>query len=171
MDKPCNMFRLSPIVPRCQPIEDFMKNINTWPSTDNHKQGCEWEFKKRAVIVPTKKMAWKHTKRHIFGISRTIKKLKSALKLNSHTVHPCTSLKWGCPTCPPTFLDVRTPEQALISNTECGVGGGPTQLTRGYWGCAAKMDPVFTPLVNEWPLLNDFSTFFGSKFGKWMGQF
>ena len=35
--QPCNNFGLSAILPRCQPIEDLMKNTNTWMSTDNHK--------------------------------------------------------------------------------------------------------------------------------------
>ena len=52
----------------------------------SYTQGCECEFKKRAeIVLKTQKMAWKHKKRHILGISTTKKELKSALKLNSHT--------------------------------------------------------------------------------------
>ena len=35
--QPWNNFRLSALFRKCRPIEDLMKNINTWMSTDNHK--------------------------------------------------------------------------------------------------------------------------------------
>ena len=50
-------------------------------------QGCDWEFTKRAEIVQkTQKMASKHKKRHILGISKN--KQKTEISFIAELSHP-----------------------------------------------------------------------------------